>query len=560
MKRTIKIAVYSLLALCASCKKDFLNEDPVGFLSTANGLVTYNDFNQAANDMYRVTRSEFYTVDQDHPFDYLYSTDLVFDGQAATRRHTNLISAFAPSGDIPLFHWKALYKLVSEANVIITRAPSANITDDQKTLLIAKAKFFRAFGYRSLAYLYGGVPLSLEEVTAPKTDYVRASRHDVYAQCIADLKDAVAGLPAINAVMDGEVNAQAAGHLLSEVYLADGQFQNAVDAATNVIGNANVSLMKNRFGSGASNTNGNVYWDLFQPKNQNRKSGNMEGLWVIQIETDVPGGSAVSTAQAGSYLLERHHAPYAGLLLSTGVDPKKQVSPFLWPFDNNIGGRGIGWAISTKYFSDDIWQSDFNNDIRNANINFVRVYTSNNPASAFYGQQISVNNPPPGVTVRTMGFYAYQAKCSPPGSHPANLFDPKGPSGMLLSSAGGTYTDQYMFRLAETYLIRAEAYLGLKDNASAAKDINTVRSRSNAADVLPADVTIDYILDERMRELGVEEKRMLTLCRLGLVADRVKRFNPYYSDMTDTYNLWPIPANEIERNKDAKLEQNPGYN
>ncbi|MES2276552.1 MAG: RagB/SusD family nutrient uptake outer membrane protein [Bacteroidota bacterium] len=39
----------------------------------------------------------------------------------------------------------------------------------------------------------------------------------------------------------------------------------------------------------------------------------------------------------------------------------------------------------------------------------------------------------------------------------------------------------------------------------------------------------------------------------------MKRFNLYYNDITPTYNLWPIPADEIERNKDEKLMQNPGY-
>jgi hypothetical protein len=538
-----------------ACKKSFLTEKPVSFLSSANGLVTYNDFNSAVNDLYRLVRTEFYTRNEILPFDYIYSTDLVFDGQpgqGTNWRHTNLTASFAPTSNIPSDHWTALYALVARANTVITRAPAASITDAQKTLLLAKAKFFRAFGYRTLTYLYGGVPLNLEEVTSPRTDYVRATRAEVYEQCIKDLKDAVAGLPAINAVIDGEINAQAAGHLLAEVYLAAGQFQNAVDAATAVIGDANVRLMKNRFGSGSSNANGNVYWDLFQPGNQNRKSGNLEGLWVIQIETDVPGGSAVSTAQAGSYLLERHHAP----LIRDATTGGK--SPFLWPVSNNSGGRGIGWGISTPYFSDGIWQSDFNNDIRNANINFVRVYTSNNPASPLFGQPISANNPPPGITVPSRSFYAYQAKATTPGKHPANLFENQS-TGLLKSTAGGTYLDQYMFRLAETYLIRAEAYLGLNDKAKAADDLNQIRSRSSASPVQPADVTIDYILDERMRELGVEEKRMLTLTRLGLRYDRVKRFNTYYSDIDSKHNLWPIPFNEIERNKDAKLEQNPGY-
>jgi hypothetical protein len=70
---------------------------------------------------------------------------------------------------------------------------------------------------------------------------------------------------------------------------------------------------------------------------------------------------------------------------------------------------------------------------------------------------------------------------------------------------------------------------------------------------------MDYILDERMRELGIEEKRRLTLQRLGLLYDRVTRFNPYYDQIQEFYNLWPIPFSEIERNTGAVLEQNPGY-
>jgi len=555
MKTLYSIILLFITISFFSCKKAYLDEKPLDFLSSSNAMVTYADFNLSINDMYRVVRTEFFTRDENYPFDYLYSTDLVFDGQANTYRHTNLAATFAPSGgrEIPLTHWSSLYKLIAEANTVITRAPASAMSDSEKTLIVAKARFFRALGYRSLAYLFGGVPLVLEEITTPKTDFVRASKAEVLNQCIEDLKYAVINLKAITAVVDGEINQLAAGHLLAEVYLANGEFQNAADAASAVISNGAATLMKNRFGSRSTVTTGNVYWDLFQPGNQNRKSGNTEGLWVIQIETDIPGGGAVSTGQDGSYLLERHHAPYVGLLLSGGRNP------FIWPADDYTGGRGIGWAISTPHFSDEIWQSDFNNDIRNANINFVRSFTASNPASPLFGQAITTKSPPAGITAPTRGFYAYQSKSTTPGAHPANLIA-NSANGLLRSTAGGTYLDQYMFRLAETYLIRAEAYLGLNNQSSAAADLNTVRARSNASAVIAGNINIDYILDERMRELGVEEKRMLTLTRLGLVYDRVRRFNTYYNDITPTYNLWPIPANEIERNKDAKLTQNPGYN
>jgi hypothetical protein len=92
----------------------------------------------------------------------------------------------------------------------------------------------------------------------------------------------------------------------------------------------------------------------------------------------------------------------------------------------------------------------------------------------------------------------------------------------------------------------------------AAMDINVVRSRANANPVLPAAVNIDFILDERLREFGVEERRILTLMRLGLAYDRVSRLNPFYGpQMLPKYNLWPIPQAEIEKNNTAKLEQNP---
>ena len=97
--------------------------------------------------------------------------------------------------------------------------------------------------------------------------------------------------------------------------------------------------------------------------------------------------------------------------------------------------------------------------------------------------------------------------------------------------------------------------------ALAAADINIVRARSNAAPVAAGNVNIDYILDERIRELGVEEKRMFTLMRLGKWYDRVVKCNPFYASAALTkYNLWPIPQSEIERNRGAVLAQNPGIN
>ncbi|WP_324679191.1 RagB/SusD family nutrient uptake outer membrane protein [Hymenobacter sp. GOD-10R] len=553
MKNLAKLSLLLPFLVLASCNKDFLNEQPADFLSAQNGYVTYKDFNAGVNNLYKLVRAEFYTSNENNPMDFLYGTDIVFDGQPSIRRFTNHAATLDPSGDIPLAHWRDLYKIISETNTLLARLPAAQMSDNEKLLIEARAKFFRAFSYRTLAYLYGGVPIVLEELSAPKYNFVRASKAAVLSQVIDDLTFATTNLPGITQVQNGEISKPAAQHLLAEVYLATGDYNNAITTATAVINDPNVRLMRNRFGSRSSVTPGDVYWDLFQVRNQNRSSGNTEGLWVVQFETDVPGGSALSTARAGTAPYERHHGPN---LIDFRLG---NLLPFRWPTGDYTGGRGIGWAVSTKYFSNTIWASDFTTDLRNANHNFVRVYTYNNPAvPSLFGQTVSADAPPAGITVPSRSFYAYQSKVTTPFTHPANLYA-NAATFQLKDIAGGTYTDQYMFRLAETYLIRAEANLGKGDKAAAATDINVIRSRVNARPIAANDVTIDYILDERMRELGMEEKRRLTLMRLGLLYDRVKRFNPYYGDIQVKHNLFPIPFAEIERNREAVLEQNPGY-
>jgi hypothetical protein len=549
-----------------SCKKNFLDEKPLDFLSTSNAFQSAADFNASVYNLFNLMREEFYTRNDNTTFDYQYRTDLAIDVTAAV---PNLVGDFTPTNGGRADHWRALYKIVAEANTVISRIPNSKLTDNDKKLFEAKGRFFRALGYRTLVYLYGGVPLTLEETTSPKVDFVRATKKEVLTQCIDDLVFAATNLPAINAVKDGDLSKEAANHLLSEVYLADGQFQKAVDAATAVINSGNLNLMTGRFGSMATSNPGDVYSDLFRVGNQNRSSGNREGILVIQIQANVPGGAGATNlgfANAGGYCLERVHVP---LMRDANLNG---VSFFRWPAgDYSSGGRGVGFMGPSFWFQDSVWRN-FNNDIRNANHNFIRKFKVTNPSNPMYGQDLDFYNLPAG-TKGTSGqvlvsgkpsraLYAFQAKATTPYQHPQELYDPVNRPWpySLKDGAAFTFRDEYMFRLAETYLLRAEAYLGLGKTPEAAADINVVRARSNADAVLPANVNIDYILDERMRELGVEEKRLLTLNRLGKWYDRVVKCNPYYASQADPkYNLWPIPQSVIEANREAKLEQNPGY-
>jgi starch-binding outer membrane protein, SusD/RagB family len=559
---------FILLTVGISCKKDFLDETPLDFLSTANAFKTVADFNASVYNLYRLVREEFYTFNDNACYDYQYRTDLAIDVTAAT---PNLVAQISPSSGNILGHWQRLYKIISEANTIISRIPNSELSDGDKTLFEARARFFRALAYRSLAYLHGGVPLILEEITEPKVDFTRATRKEVYTQVIQDLEFAATNLPGIAVVKNGEVSTLAAQHLLSEVYLADGQFQKSVDAATAVIGSPDVNLMTSRFnlGNTPAGAPGDVYADLFRVGNQNRSGGNREGILVIQIQANTPGGAGATNlgfANAGGYCLERVHVPLTRDVVLNGV------SLFKWPAgDYSSGGRGVGFMGPSFWFQDSVWRN-FGGDIRNANHNFVRKFKVTNPSSPLYGTDLDFYNLPAGtkgsngVTLQSgkpsRALYAFQAKATTPYQHPQELYDPVNRPWpySLKDGAAFTFRDEYMFRLAETYLIRAEAYLGLNNKALAATDINAVRNRSSATPVLEADVNIDYILDERMRELGVEEKRLLTLNRLGKWYDRIVKCNSYYAPQADPkYNLWPIPQQEIERNRGAVLEQNPGY-
>ena len=111
------------------------------------------------------------------------------------------------------------------------------------------------------------------------------------------------------------------------------------------------------------------------------------------------------------------------------------------------------------------------------------------------------------------------------------------------------------------------SYLMKGDKQKAADDINVLRNRASATPVDPAKVDIDYILDERARELMCEERRLRTLIRMGKVLERVPKYNFRERDMnsgvsylkSNKNELWPIPQSAIDANKDTKLEQNPGY-
>jgi len=549
MKSLKPLLIIFIACILTSCNEEMiLQEIPLDFYSPENSYRTPEHFEAAITNLYALTREVYYYKSSSYVQSFQYGTDFGRDARnPGDYSFANYPARLTSSSGYAIYWWQNMYALISSANVILNRIKNADFPSEQeKNAVIAEARFFRAFAYRILSYTYGGVPIELEEVTSPKRNYTRASRAEVYQLCIDDLTFATENLPDVtNVKADGRVSKETAYHYIAELYLATQQWDKAISAASQVIDNPNFHLMTERFGRRTNVTPRDVWWDLFQRGNQNRSSGNKEGVWVAQVEYNVPGGG-------DSYINER-----IWCCLYWNIKDPDGVMGFIGPTSQNYG-RGAGSLGPTTYWATTIWLSDWNNDLRNSEYNLVRDFVYDNPKSNYYGMKVSEF--PATNLDRRKDFYPFQSKITTPGDHPDELYANK-ETGLLLSNARVTYCDQYYARLAETYLYRAEAYLGKNDKVKAAEDINAVRTRVNATPVDPADVDIDYILDERLRELAYEERRRLTLARLGMIYERTSKYNDYDDGQTiQPYNeLYPIPYSEIERNTEAVLEQNPGY-
>ncbi|MEZ0607743.1 RagB/SusD family nutrient uptake outer membrane protein [Fibrella sp. WM1] len=550
----------------AGCKEDaFLNEVPLDFYSPENSFITEGNFNAALTDLYARVRAIQSVDGGANLYSEVLGTDIAYNARLDQARLGNYTVSLTPQGDIPKQHWIRWYKIIANANTIIARVGTSTLTDAQKKVIGAEAKLFRAYAYHKLVHLYGGVPLILDEVNTPTSNFTRATKDQVLQQVIADATDAALNLPAIDAVKDGKLSKPVANHLLAETYIALKDYDKAIAAATEVIEKSNLRLMTERFGSLRTQP-GDVFYDLFRVGNQNRKSGNMEAIWVIQYELDVIGGALTSSGSALNNL-ERCVAP-AVFSIS---DPSGRASLL----DNasastlNSGGRGVSFVRPSDYWTYDVWGLDPKKDnrkldatvtdIRTSPFNIVRDFIYTNPASPNFVGKSLIDFPAPNWVAASWRWYPYPSKVTTPGQHPAGIVQDAAKL-TLKTTAGPTFRDMYQIRLPETILLRAEAYLLKGNTTQAAADINLIRNRAKAKPVTPAEVTLDYILDERARELIFEEDRRVTLSRMGKLVERVRKYNPLNApNIQDFHALFPIPFSEIEANKDAKLEQNPGY-
>jgi hypothetical protein len=552
-----------LLVSVAGCKKmddKFLETDPETFYTVDNIFSTSAQVDQAVIAIYSQLRDMWANPNEEN-WIFMFrgnGTDM-FDVPSIRRansfnnygtinaNHTNFYSAFST--------W---YQIIAKANLAIYSADLPNITwatAADKAYTLAQARFFRAFAYRNLAELFGGVPIVKEMTTTVRYDYKRATRVEVYQYAIDELQAIENDLPEVTAT-GGRLVRGAAQHNLCELYLAMGTqlavegnsaaaqtaFTQSIAYGNKVIDGGTYSLMKDRYGARKTEAQGNVYWDLFQENNVNYQDGNKECIWALQID----------------YAAYRAEDPRSKLPYSRIYGPvfRNGAPAHLQGTAEDVGGRGISQVTPTMYTRDSIYAGQWADDMRNTDIVYRRIFLGNVPTSPYYQQPVPWSVLYDNMDDRSLD---YPVSCKIATDKYTGLADGENRSNL--------FRDDYFIRLPETILLRAEAKQRSGDKTGAAADINLLRDRSNCGyKVTAADVDDNFnlILDERARELVYEECRWNTLLRMGgsVAVDRIKKY-AFWPEAQATlnfqYNLWPIPQLVIDANKDEKLEQNPGW-
>lgn len=532
MKNIITAAAAAFLLLSTGCS-DFLDEELKSSLAPSNTYTSTYGFEVGVTGLYAYARSEYNTWGESTathgqacPYEALQiGTDIVVTGHGdgSLMPFENL--SYTPLTTFVTSYWNYSYGLIASANEILSFSEK-NTNWDAPTDKIgfqAEARFFRAFAYRYLVYLYGDVPYVDKIEDKFRIDFTRTPKAEVLGKMIEDLKFASENLPQDpDKVKPGELTKWAAEHLLSEIYLMTGNNAEAEASAKRVIDSGYFHLMDNRFGV-QKDKPGDPYSDMFQEYDQNRTAGNMESIWVMQFEYNTTGGGGANDDWTRRAWVPKYWNIKGFVLADT------------------LGGRGLAQIVPTHWWADDNSAFFDKNDIRNSNYNIKRDWYYNDPNSELFGQKAEITNDSwtkaelcPTVT---KFFYGRAEDLS----------------------YGGSNKDRMKFRLAETYLLLAEAQLMQNKTADAANTINVVRKRANASSVTAKDITADFLLDERIRELVGEEQRRFTLVRFGKLKERTLKYNPRTQNMEDYHALWPIPQSIIDSNTGAEFPQNTGY-
>lgn len=505
--------------------------------------------------------------------------------------------------------WGVAFQDINTLNGVLQYGQTIDLPEATRKQYLAQAKFLRAFWYFYLVQTWGDVPLHTEFITVPSQAASRQPAAQVYELIIKDLTEAAAELPnqPTAPFLGKAATKPVAQFLLAKAYLTRGWLNNtAADFTKAATLCDEIIAAKSAYGLDLWQD----YGDAFVPANDYGK----ETMFVSDHVLDPKYGYYSVGAAAGGGAAQ-NLSPWftnwnypnnsginsfknaSGGFVNSGTSGMIRDSYYGRPYIRmrpNSDKQANGPHAGKNYFLDQAFTKR-DVDSRFAN-SFYQVYISNTAIT----NTVGANNNSRGIGYTTVvgsdtavwlpdyevpgapqfvGTRPFKGIVVPPslwnnGIFPAlkKFMDP---------SRGANFNDPstrpcVLYRFSDVYMTGAEAYFKAGDAAKAASLLNVVRQRAafrksnttaqNAAaaaamTITAADVTLDFILDERSREFFGEWQRWHDLVRTRSLVRRVQEWNQEAAPYVKDFNmLRPIPQSQIDRVVDGPaFPQNSGY-
>jgi len=522
----------------SSCS-DFLQEENLSNTTAEGFYLTSEGFESLINANYAQLRA-IYGGDA---YMFCSGTDLYAEGRSPEPDFATYTNLNPSSGGVEHIYETA-YKAIQLANTAIHYSSLTKQTSSI-TNRVAEVKFLRANAYFLLVQTYGGVPLVLDFINSAIVEFDRSSAEEIYTQIIKDLNEA--NQVSLGNSYNGRVTNKAVKNLLAKVHLTRGyesfaasdDFQKAAQYADEVIDGAGLTI---------------DFEDLWSPDNDM----NEETIFSVQFD-------AASTSSDAENLGSRQSAffaPYQGGSEVAGDAPYRTYNLCATDFALNLFTQDDARFTATFMIECFNRYYDYYDVSDHSGLGVFHYYAP--PwATAAEIAQYAIDHPE--ATIHEFPSYTPSDDISSDyQTIPCKKFDD--PTAIFSGERPST-RDIVLARLGETYLVAAEAYLKSGSAATAADRINVVRARAGVSAIAASDVDIDFILDERGRELFGEYYRWFDLKRTGKLIERAV-LGHYLITNASQFDgaggakkiLRPIPQNVIDLNQNKSFSQNPAYN
>ncbi len=571
MKHLYIFALAASLAFTAC--SDFLEQDNKSNVPTEEFYNTANGFASLTNSAYSSLR----TIYSAQPQLFVAGTDLYADGKSqgvVMGQYT-----FTTDEGIIKDFYDRCYKGIQLANSVIAYGET---TEDnaQRLQYIDEARYLRAWWYFQLVQQFGPVALNTEMFESAVMSHERTDLATVYQFIIDEftyLASADSHLLERASSGVGRANKRAAAFYAAKAYLTRG-WLDGTDYEAQEASIAQATDFDNAVTYARQAINGELPALSIEEAFDVNNEENDELFWSVQysssaVENPVDDGS-YQQAQFGAYqggsekprnkAIDGNFAPSLRLQQMYTRGDGRLEQTFMLEFHEAYFDWYTNPTSKILYYYAPAWATD--EDIaawRADDPNGIKTETIVSKTVAEGGIAPSNGQPASYKDRRTQDF----------GNAAIKKFDDYTETSIANRSTTCSMHDVVLARLGEAYLIAAEAYYKKGDMQQAAEMINNLRQRpgtiksgyETAMHVDAADITIDFILDERARELAGEYVRWTDLKRTHKLIEYVTEYNEDGVELSALTGpdgkykiLRPIPQAAIDLNQ-AHVEQNPGY-